>query len=459
MDRDVKIERFDIEQAFLENPKKHILMITNHGIHQWDIVPGLVDTGGQNIFVNEMTRSMTELDFKVTIVNRGGFPHPVTGEPRSGVDCLNPNQRILFIEDGKKEFVRKEDMIEQVPELVDDLYTKLMDEEGQTIDLIISHYWDGAKIGVLLNERLTAKVQHVWIPHSLGNIKIKKLTDEEKEDLRIFERIEEEKWILERVDSAAYTSKEIKNSLEKEYGCTSDVFLPPCIDTDRYFPKRPGDNDPIWRTLAALGPRTPQDLKERYIITEISRTDHTKRKDVLIKAFGQVHEERPDTVLIVAIDEKRRDIAHELHTLIDELDLGEAIIPVGSVRDELPDIYSVTSIYCSPSVMEGFGMSVQEAAASGVAVVASDLVPYAKEYLLGSMVDEIPVDGGSIQVGEGAVVVPADNVKGFAEALLYLLNNMEVKQKMAVNGYRITIPQFTWEKMTRDFLLKIGFDV
>ncbi|MFP4563104.1 MAG: glycosyltransferase, partial [Spirochaetia bacterium] len=350
MDRDVKIERFDVEQAFLENPKKHILMITNHGIHQWDIVPGLVDTGGQNIFVNEMTRAMTELDFKVTIVNRGGFPHPVTGESRSGVDCLNPNERILFIEDGKKEFVRKEDMIEQIPELVDDLYTKLMDEEGQTIDLIISHYWDGAKIGVLLNDRLTDKVKHVWIPHSLGNIKIKKLTEEEKEDLRIFERIEEEKRILERVDSAAYTSKEIKNSLENEYGCTSDVFLPPCIDTDRYFPKRPADDDTIWRTLAAMGPPTVQDLKERYIITEISRTDHTKRKDVLIKAFKQVHEERPDTVLIVAIDEKRRDIACELHTLIDELDLGEAIIPVGSVRDELPDIYSITSIYCSPSV-------------------------------------------------------------------------------------------------------------
>jgi len=32
----------------------HILMITNHGLHQWQVIPGLPDTGGQKIFVNEM---------------------------------------------------------------------------------------------------------------------------------------------------------------------------------------------------------------------------------------------------------------------------------------------------------------------------------------------------------------------------------------------------------------------
>ena len=455
-----KIQRFDANRAFLENPRRHVLMITNHGIHQWEIVPGLVDTGGQNIFVNEMTRAMTELDLKVTIINRGGFPHPVTGEKRSGIDCKNSNQRILYIEDSTKKFVRKEDMNEQIPELVDNLYEELQ-EDKLPVDMIISHYWDGAKIGYLLNERLEQKVQHVWVPHSLGNIKIKKLKEEEKQELRIFERIEEEKEILKHVDGVAYTSEEIRRSLKEEYHYESDIFLPPCVDTDRFFPQRPEDDDPIWQFLASEGPRTAQEFKDRYVITEISRTDHTKRKDVLIKAYKKVREKRKDTTLIVAVDEKRRDIAHELHTLIDELDLSEEITTVGSVMDQLPSIYAVTSIYCSPSVMEGFGMSVQEASASAVPVVASDLIPYATEYLLGDQVETVPIDGTkeALKKGQGAIVVPSDNVDGFAQAILYLLENLEEKQKMGVNGYRITVPHFTWEKMTENFLNKIGFRV
>jgi transcriptional regulator len=38
-------------QAFLASSQKHILMITNHGIHQWQIIPGLPDTGGQNVSI------------------------------------------------------------------------------------------------------------------------------------------------------------------------------------------------------------------------------------------------------------------------------------------------------------------------------------------------------------------------------------------------------------------------
>ena len=108
-----------------------------------------------------------------------------------------------------------------------------------------------------------------------------------------------------------------------------------------------------------------------------------------------------------------------------------------------------------------FGMSVQEASASAVPVVASDLIPYATEYLLGDQIESIPINGTkeTLNKGRGAIVVPADNVDGFAQAILYLLENLEEKQEMGVNGYRITVPHFTWEKMTENFLNKIGFSV
>ena len=127
-----------------------MLMITNHGIHQWEIVPGLPDTGGQNVFVNQFTQALATLGFKITITNRGGYPHPVTGEWHTGLRYKDEHQRILYLEDGVNEFVRKEDMDAQIPKLVEALKS-FLEAEGPGIDLILSHYWDAAKIGVLYN--------------------------------------------------------------------------------------------------------------------------------------------------------------------------------------------------------------------------------------------------------------------------------------------------------------------
>ena len=58
-------------------------------------------------------------------------------------------------------------------------------------------------------------------------------------------------------------------------------------------------------------------------------------------------------------------------------------------------------------------MSAQEAAATAVPVVSSDLVPFAREYLLGPSPAAVRLDegtGAELLVGAGAVVVPADDV-------------------------------------------------
>jgi glycosyltransferase involved in cell wall biosynthesis len=116
-------------------------------------------------------------------------------------------------------------------------------------------------------------------------------------------------------------------------------------------------------------------------------------------------------------------------------------------------VYAVTDVYCTPSIMEGFGMSAQEAAATGVPIVASDRVPFATEYLLGKSPDEIFLEGSDrpLKVGEGAVVVPADHVEGFADALGMLLSD-ERRKAMGKRALELTVPAFTWQKRVSDFL-------
>lgn len=436
----------------------HILQITNHGMHQWDVVPGLPDTGGQNVFVNQFTAALADLGFDITIVNRGGYSEPITGEWRRGTDHKDQSQRILYIEDGLEEFVRKEDMDEQIPYLVEDLRDRL-DNEGTAVDLIISHYWDGAKLGVLYNASLGDPVPHIWVPHSLGAIKKGNLPPEQWAGLRIDERIENEKRLVQEVDGVVSTSSLITKKLDEYYQYAGlQLFLPPCIDQDRYYPRTIPTDHAVWDLLSRLSGWEAGDIQKRKIVTEISRTDITKRKDILIQAFSQVKSRVPDSFLIVSIDEGRLDLSANLKKLIHDLGLARDVAPVGSVWDLLPAIYSITSVYCTPAIVEGFGMSAQEAAATRVPVIASHRVPFVVEYLMGDSVETIRLgeELAPIQMGEGAVVVQADDVGGFAHALELLLGDEERRTEMGRNAFHATVPYFTWPRMTTDLLAQIG---
>lgn len=446
------------EQSFAA-PGTHVLMITNHGVHEWEVTPGLPDTGGQNVYVNEFTMALVAAGYRVTIVNRGGYPHPVTGEPRSGIVYHRSGRaRIMYIEDGTPAFVAKEQMADSVPSLVADLNQRLK-EDDLGYDLIVSHYWDAGLIGVALNELTGAAVPHVWIPHSLGALKKRNMDPAAWAALRIDERIEHEREVLAHVDAAVSTSSAIRTTLENDYGHHTIHTLPPCVDAGRFRPHADGECDRIWNFLAAHTPHTAAELRRRRIITEISRTDRTKRKDVLIRAFARVRERIPGALLVLALDERAGAPYNDAMDLIRELRIAEDVIVLGSVWAQLPCLYAVSAVYCTPSVMEGFGMSAQEAAATGVPVVASHLVPFAAEYLLGPAPQQVPLDGeggGELQVGDGAIVVPADDVEGFATALATILSDDARRDAMGTSALHITVPYFTWAQRTHDLFNDLG---
>ena len=432
-------------------------MITNHGIHQWQVIPGLPDTGGQNVFVNQFSEALARPGFKITIANRGGYAHPVTGEWRRGLVYKDGQQRILYLEDGCPEFVRKEDMHQQIPGLVDSL-TRQLDAEGTTVDLILSHYWDAAQIGVLYNAGRRELARHVWVPHSLGTLKKRNVSPARWGDLRIDERIAVEQTLVPRLDGVAATSSIVQQALVEDYQYTGpDLFLPPCVDTARYYPRAVPDGDPVWAFLSRHSGLPPAELRRCKIVTEISRTDTTKRKDVLIRAFARAHQRTPHSLLLVSIDDNQPDLARELEQLIRGLDIQSHVAVVGSVWDWLPTLYATTDIYCTPSVMEGFGMSAQEAAATRVPVVASHLVPFVTGYLLGSDVRQVTFDRDRppLQVGSGAIVVQADDIDGFAHALEMLLADDALREEMGRSAYHTTVPYFTWQNMVTLFLAQL----
>jgi len=440
-------------KKFLESSRDHILMLSVHGVHEWKVVPGLHDTGGQNVFVNQFSSALEKKGFKVTIVNRGGYKHPSTGEPQIGLHYKGKHQRILYLEDGLDDFVRKEDMGDQIPDLVNSL-SNFISTDGPPVDLIISHYWDGALLGCALREELGISAQHVWVPHSLGVVKKRNINPQAWENLRIFDRIAFEEKILGQIDFLAATSSIIRESTQSDYDYQGKfLWLPPCVDRERYYPRQVDKSDPIWSLLSGVTNLPEEEIQGRKIITEISRTDKTKQKDILIRSFAQVLKNHPDSLLILSIDDSHTVLAEELRSLIKTCGVQHSTAVVGSIWEALPMVYAISDIYCTPSIMEGFGMSVQEAAATKVPIISSTLVPFVTEYLDGQNSRSLTSESGAvIQAGQGALIVSPGDINGFAFALELLLSDNELRAEMGEFAYQTVVTKFTWERIVQNFI-------
>ena len=453
------IDDWEKHRAFLQDQSPHILMVTNHGVHEFEVIAGLPDTGGQNVFVNQFSDALVNLGFRVTTANRGGFMHPQRERRQRGISYRSEKERILYVEDDKAEFIRKEDMESQVDTIAQNL-AKFLKEEGTPIAAIISHYWDGAAVAAKVQNALAqeqdssaAEMPHIWVPHSLGTIKKRNMEKSQWANLRVDERIAIEEKVIPQCRAIGATSTAISKALIADYGYKKEqLFLPPCIDTKRFFPQEVAIDAPVWDLLAEMSGSEKEGLKERLIISEVSRTDKTKRKDVLIKAFAQVHKTFPQTFLAVTIDDTRRELYDSLVDLVKELGLEGQVAILGSIWETIPDLYRVSDIYCTPSVMEGFGMSIQEAAACQTPAVSSDLVPFAVEYLRGQEFKKVD----EMHVGPGAIICPADDVASFAQALSLLVGDEAMRKQMGEAALAITIPYFTWDGMTREFLAGAG---
>jgi glycosyltransferase involved in cell wall biosynthesis len=94
--------------------------------------------------------------------------------------------------------------------------------------------------------------------------------------------------------------------------------------------------------------------------------------------------------------------------------------------------------------MEGFGMTALQAAASGTALVVSDLTPFAVQY-----------------VPESALIVPAGDVDGFAAATLRMLDD-EADRERRIEELLERVKALQWESQTLTFVQRLkeaGFPI
>lgn len=175
-------------------------------------------------------------------------------------------------------------------------------------------------------------------------------------------------------------------------------------------------------------------IKAPFILSAATFAPHKNLK-VLIKAFALVHEQFPDTLLVLTGRANTDDALQEQQELIElarSKGLEKHIIFTGYVSEKvLAALYRTAEAYVIPSIYEGFGLSVIEAQFFGTPVITSD-APALKEV-----------------GGEATIVASAQDECAFAKHISDLLQNDRRRKELIERGFA-NIKQYNWKAAAED---------
>jgi len=157
-----------------------------------------------------------------------------------------------------------------------------------------------------------------------------------------------------------------------------------------------------------------------------------KGQEDFIRAAASVCSRRDDVEFIIAGEDKSRNGEHRrgLEKLIDELSLNQRVSLIGWVND-VAHLLPTFDLFVSPSRSEPFGLSIVEAMAGGVPVVAT-MSEGAREI---------------IDHGQTGHLVPIGDVEALARAIVELLSDPNERDRVRDNAQRAVRERFSFERM------------
>lgn len=348
------------------------------------------DTGGQITYVIELARALIEHPdvTRVDLVTRRVEAADVDGGYAEAEEPVVPGVSIVRIACGPRRYLRKELLWPHLDTFTDNLVQYLR-TVGRVPDLIHGHYADAGYVASRLSGLLD--VPMAFTGHSLGRVKRQRLLDQGsspeaiEKRYHLTRRIEAEETALNHAAFVvASTHQEVTEQYERYefYERRRMLVVPPGVDLDRFSAARGRRG-----ATPALGRVRPfLEDPSRPMVLAISRADPRKNIGSLIRAFGENERLRELANLVIVAgnrddireaDSGSREVYEELLQLVDLYDLyGRVAYPKHHTSDEIPGFYrlavSTKGVFVNPALTEPFGLTLLEAAASGLPVVATD---------------------------------------------------------------------------------------
>jgi len=265
-------------------------MISIHGYVAGQPPLGAADTGGQVVYVLELSKKLAELGYQVDIWTRLFAGQPAIEQVAEGV-------RILRMPCGGPDFLPKEYLCDHLEEW-NEHALRFIREHRLEYRFINSHYWDAGLAGQYLARALD--VAHLHTPHSLGVWKKQQMETDAPQSAAEFERrynferrIAAERHIFETCDTVVATTPAQRDLVVREYGIAGGKvqMVPAGYDESRFFPKEASAREAIRARLGFRG----------KVILALGRLARNKGYDLLVDAFSLVAQREPDAMLLLAV--------------------------------------------------------------------------------------------------------------------------------------------------------------
>ena len=147
----------------------------------------------------------------------------------------------------------------------------------------------------------------------------------------------------------------------------------------------------------------------------------------LVEAAKKIVKEYKETKFIIVGEGPLRN---QLLRKLEAANLSGNFTFLGNVKEDmLPAVYNCADVFALPSIQEGQGIVLLEAQASAKPVVAFDV----------GGVNE------AVRNGETGLLVKRGSTDKLADAIMKLLSDKALREKMGANGRRFVTENFTWD--------------
>ncbi len=350
----------------VSNSLPRIAMISTHGYVAAVPPLGAADTGGQVVYVVELSKKLAQLGYQVDIWTR-------RFEDQAEIDQVSDRVRVIRVPGGGRDFLPKEYLVEHLDEWGENAL-RFIQKHGLKYEFIDSHYWDAGVGGQHLAEVLD--VPHVHTPHSLGLWKQRQMERDFPGDAAKFEkqynfarRVRDERKLYADCNLVIATTPPQFDFIIQDYGVEPERvrMVPPGYDDNRFYPVGEASRAALRQRLGFDG----------SVVLALGRLARNKGYDLLIDAFSLVAQREPNAMLHLAVGGTDLNAGEQqlLHELREQAAKSPAAgrIRFGSfiAEDDLADYYRAADMFVLSSRYEPFGMTAIEAMASGTPTVVT----------------------------------------------------------------------------------------
>ncbi len=384
---------------------------------------GGADAGGQNVYVDEVSRHLGQLGYAVDVFTRrdAGEQPPVMAW-RTGV-------RVVHVEAGPEQTLPKDDLWPLMPAFRDGV-ARFAAEEGAGYDLIHGNFWMSGWAAADLGRRLGVPVVQIF--HALGKTKQR---HQGAADTSPEERIGVEIEVVRAAERLIAQCPSEREELVNDYGAPPDkvAVIPSAVNTETFRPLPREEARRLIEPELGIGP-------EDEVVVYVGRM--LPRKDVrnVVRAFASLVRTRsgagrpvPKLLLVggetVEPDPVATPEIGVLQGMAADLGVTDRVRFTGNrQQDVLHRYYGAADVVVTTPWYEPFGLTPLEGMACGRPVV-------------GSAVGGITF---TVQDGVTGFLVPPRDPEALATRLGDLLDRPGLRDRMG-DAARVRVERsFTW---------------